>query len=100
MKYLYALYLLSCTALLQFTTLFWIGTKDNLEAVKSNLPAFMASRLLFNLFVVLIAVLVLWLVWLLSGSARKRIPVKKLLLNTFLLLNAVSVILFVVNYLL
>ncbi|KOS07595.1 hypothetical protein AM493_17285 [Flavobacterium akiainvivens] len=98
MKYLYAFYLLVCIAMLEFTTIFWIGTKDDFEALKSNLAIFMLNRFILNLIIILIQILFLWLVWAVIAPVRKSISAQKLLLTAFVLLNVFSLVLVLVNY--
>ncbi len=97
-RVLFYVYILLIVIILQFSTIFWIGSKEDFEVLKVNRLVFFINRYFLNLIVIFIFILFLTFVKILFNRGKLNIDQKKYLLKIFFILNLISTLLIIINH--
>lgn len=95
---LYYLYIIVSIVILEFTTIFWIGSKEDFEILKRNTFSFFINRFTLNLIFIVFNLLFLLVVRLLFKQNKKGESNKKILAKTTLILIVSSIFLIIINH--
>ena len=95
---LYYLYIVVSIIILEFTTIFWIGSKEDFEILKRNTFSFFTNRFILNFIAIFFVLLFLVIVRLLFKQNKTGKSNKNILTKTFFILIISSVLLIIVNH--
>lgn len=95
---LYYLYITVSIVILEFTTIFWIGSKEDFEILKKNTFSFFTNRFILNFIAIFFILLFLIMIRLLFRQNKIGKSNKNILAKTFFILIVLSILLIIVNH--
>jgi hypothetical protein len=95
---LYYLYIILSVVVLEFSTIFWIGSKEDFEILKRNTFSFFSNRFILNFIAIFFILLFLVMVRLLFKQNKTVKSNKNILAKTFFILIISSILLIIINH--